>query len=60
MSDQDQKKPASKPRRKLVISEEALRKMVLEDEELAQVVGGGWHIPQTPHSPTHPPPKVVF
>jgi len=51
MEDDKSKKPETEPRKKLVISEKALRRLVLEDAELEQVVGGSAPTPGTPVCP---------
>ena len=53
MDKKNEKKPETKARKKLTISETALQKMVLEDEQLAHVVGGG-PMPKNPTEPTAP------
>jgi hypothetical protein len=51
MEDDKSQKPEKEPRKKLVISEKAIRRLVLEDQELEQVVGGGVPGPGTPVGP---------
>lgn len=51
MENEKAKKPEKEPRKKLVISEKALRRLVLEDEQLKQVVGGSIPTPGTPTTP---------
>ena len=51
MEDDKTKKSEKEPRKKLVISGKALRRLVLEEEQLKQVVGGNAPTPGTPAVP---------
>lgn len=51
MEDEKSQKPEKEPRKKLIISDKAVRRLVLEDEQLEQVVGGSAPTPGTPVCP---------